>query len=323
MAWLYGIPYEALLSPLEAARANLWTLGLVSARRVALMVRVVSVVFNLRVRSALPLVTIVADSAALTALHLAPLPIICVIGGISPANEIIAVTAFLVKLVGWLTLPIWILLTGIFAHSSLDAREWMRPRPPAYTGSGGGAPVFTGLSIAVWAALLPVTQPAQHLARRVERTYRADGPAAALTLMSAHDPVDFPPGWRPPPRQFPSEAPTSEFLDKLEALAGQPQADWIRALYFRRFRDRVNDGFFGWPDEPLSGQALRLVHILTRLPEGSEMARALLDHYSGFEYLLQARSDVPKDERSAMEGLFRLAGKEKDVPPPRPDRGSP
>jgi hypothetical protein len=72
LAWLYGIPYEAFLSPVEAVRANLWTLALVSAWRVALMVRVVSVVFNIRVRAAVPLVMLVADIAALTALHLVP-----------------------------------------------------------------------------------------------------------------------------------------------------------------------------------------------------------------------------------------------------------
>ena len=30
MAWLYGIPYEAFLSPAHAIRANLWTLAVVS-----------------------------------------------------------------------------------------------------------------------------------------------------------------------------------------------------------------------------------------------------------------------------------------------------
>ena len=34
LAWLYGIPYERFLSPLDAINANLWTLALVSLWRV-------------------------------------------------------------------------------------------------------------------------------------------------------------------------------------------------------------------------------------------------------------------------------------------------
>ena len=95
MAWLYGIPYERFDSPSEAISANLWTLALVSIWRVALMTRVVSVIFNLRIRAALPLVMLVADIAALMTLYLVPLPIINVMGGI-PEQEGIAIAAFLV-----------------------------------------------------------------------------------------------------------------------------------------------------------------------------------------------------------------------------------
>ncbi len=42
LAWLYAIPYERFLSAPDAMSANLWTLGVVSAWRVFLMVRVVS-----------------------------------------------------------------------------------------------------------------------------------------------------------------------------------------------------------------------------------------------------------------------------------------
>src|SRR5262249_14445472 len=104
LAWLYGIPYERFLSTTAPTDANLGTLALVSVWRVVLMIRVVSVVFDLRVRTAIPLVMLVADAAALAALHLAPLPVIHVMGGISPEQSEIAWAALLVTGLGWLTL---------------------------------------------------------------------------------------------------------------------------------------------------------------------------------------------------------------------------
>ncbi len=43
LAWLYAIPYERFLPDPQAVKANLWTLALVAAWRVVLMIRVVSV----------------------------------------------------------------------------------------------------------------------------------------------------------------------------------------------------------------------------------------------------------------------------------------
>ncbi len=93
LAWLYGIPYERFLSPLGATNANLRTLALVSIWRVALLVRVVSVVFDLPVRAAFALVMLVADVAALAALYLVPLPVIHLMGGISAEQETVAFTS--------------------------------------------------------------------------------------------------------------------------------------------------------------------------------------------------------------------------------------
>jgi hypothetical protein len=323
LAWLYGIPYEAFLSPVEAVRANLWTLALVSAWRVALMVRVVSVVFNIRVRAAVPLVMLVADIAALTALHLIPLPIISVMGGINPANEVVAVNALLVKVVGWLTLGVWVALTAIVAYSSGNVPEWQVPSQSELVGSSHGALIFSALIVAFWAAFLPFTQPAQILARRVERTYRTDGPATALAVMSAHERLDFPHGWQPPPRRFPAEAPTSELLDVLEILADQPHADWVRALYARRFKEQVEYGLFEWPAETLRLHAVRLLAIFTHLPQGRDLAVALLHAEGGLEQSLGPYSEAAPDERAALEALVQLAGKEKEEPPARADRTSP
>ena len=256
MAWLYGIPYERFLSSVEAVEANLRTLALVSAWRVALMIRVVSVVFGLRMRLALALVMLVADAAALTALHLAPLPVIHVMGGIRPEQDKIAWTALLATVVGWLTLPVWIVLALV--PSDRTVPEWQVPSTSDDPRSGRGPLVFAGLILAAWAAALLFTQLEQIRARRVERTYRNSGPAAAVALMSSQHRSDYPPDWLPPPRRFLGEPSTSEILDMLEVLTRTPHADWVEDLYSQQFQERTRYDRFSWPGELLREHVVRL-----------------------------------------------------------------
>ncbi len=336
MAWLYGIPYERFYSPVDANGANLLTLAFVSLWRVALMTRVVSVVFDLRVRAVLPLVMLVAEIAALTALYLVPLPVINMMGGI-PVEQDIAFSALLVTVLCWLTLPLWVVMAGIAVFSIRNRPVWRVPATPDRPGGRRAALACAALVLAAWAALLPFTQPEQRLARRVERVYRRDGPAAALALMSAHNRAEFPPDWQPPPRRFPGDSPTSEVLDMLEALADHPHADWVGELYARRFRDRVEYDSYQWPNELLDQHAVRLAAILSRLREGPEMARVL--HGSSYaqieQHLASDQTAIPKDAahghgdsdpaRRAEQG----AGNERPVrrrpcrgrcPPPMSDR---
>jgi hypothetical protein len=317
MAWLYGIPYERFYSPIKAIDANLWTLALVSAWRVILMTRVVSVLFGLRARAALPLVMLVSDVAALAALYLVPLPVINLMGGV-PEQQEIAITAFLVTLLCWVTLPIWIIMAGVAALFSRRQPEWHVPATADRPEGTRGAAAFAALSVVFWATLLPFTQPEQQLARRVDRVYQSEGPAAALALMSAHERSEFPPDWQPPPRRFSGEPPVYEVLDLLEALADHPHAAWLGEHYARRFRERVGDDyFFQWQDELLDQNAVRLAAILTRLPEGPEMARSLQYPYSHLEERLKMESTAghaafTEDQRAALKTLLRLAGPDQE-----------
>ncbi len=308
LAWLYGIPYERFCSREGAVVANLLTLALVSAWRVALVTRVVSVVFDLRVNTALPLVMLVADIAALAALHLVPLPIINMMGGVPEQNDI-ACAALLVSAVCWVTLPIWAVLAWADARSSHIHPEWRVTVTPDQPGTSRASVTFAALVLAAWAAFLPFTQPEQRLARRVEQLYRTAGPAAALALISAHSRTDFPPDWQPPPTRFSGHPPTSEFLDTLEALADHPHSDWLGDIYTKRFRDRVRYDTFQWPAELLSEHAVRLAAILSRLREGREMARALQDdpYFPHFTTRLEREPELmTKEERTALETLRRL-----------------
>ena len=308
MAWLYGIPYERFCSPPAAISANLWTLALVSAWRIALMTRVVSVVFTSPISAALSLVMLVADIAALIS---AP-P--CPASGHQRDGRSPRTTGD--RICG---APGQSLVLGLAANlvgTGLDRCEVLK-HPPRMDGSA--APdrpgnVLATLAFAVsvpsaWAALLPFTQPEQRLSRRVEQVYRSTGPAAALALISAHSRAAFPPDWQPPPRTSSGDPPTNEVLDTLEALADHPHPDWLGDIYTQRFRDRVHYDAYRWPNELLTGHAVRLAAILSKLREGPEMARSLQDdpYLPHFTIRLGDKPEtIPKEERAALETLRRL-----------------
>ncbi len=317
MAWLYGIPYERFLSPVNAAEANLRTLALVSVWRVGLMIRVVSVTFDLPVRTAFALVLLFVDIAALVALNLVPLPVIPIMGGTSPDHVSLAFAAVFVLLLSWVTLPVWIVMVLMAAFSTRNHPDWLAHSTPQAEGSPGLALAFAGLAVAAWAALLPFNQPQQQLAHRVETAYRSKGPSAALAVLSAHTPDDFPPGWEPPPRRYPREAPTDEFLDTLEALAARPHAVWVGDYYSRRFQERMQYDWHEWPKELLGQYSVQLTRVLTRLPRGAEMARSLQHADRGIEEWLGPDPDHPvtEDQRAAMKTLRQLAEQGRTDPP--------
>ena len=104
LAWLYAVPYERLLDPVSAAYANVFTLALVSAWRVALMVRVGVVLFGLSPWAALFRVLAFSDSAALVAINFLPFSIIEIMGGVrvSEADSVVRSAAqFVACWGGW------------------------------------------------------------------------------------------------------------------------------------------------------------------------------------------------------------------------------
>jgi hypothetical protein len=109
LAWLYAIPYERFLTPLGATEANLWTLGVVAAWRVGLMVRVASVLMNTGLASAFFFVILLADVEAMVALFLMPMPVIQFMGGIrlSQSEKVIQGTLLWLRVASILTLPVW------------------------------------------------------------------------------------------------------------------------------------------------------------------------------------------------------------------------
>ena len=143
------------------------------------------------------------------------------------------------------------------------------------SGNSRGALAFAAFAVLAWSAALPFTQPEQMLAYRVDRSYRRAGPIAALDLMSAHDPEEFPPGWQPPPRKFPGEPSFDEVVDMLEAVDESRHAAWVCDRICDRFIELEGHHAYDIPGELFGDSGPRLVQILTRLKRGRELAHAL------------------------------------------------
>jgi hypothetical protein len=238
LAWLYAMPYERFLTPEDAMRANLYTLGLVSVWRVALMMRVLVVHMNFRPLTAFFLVMLFADGLALVALAYVPVPILNFMGGIqlSGPEQIVLETAGGLLQLSCFSLPVWI----IGAMLTL-ATDRLLPTPattPTPTTPHLSLWILAAASLAIWVVVLPITQPEQQLRRGVEDDFREGKISSALATMSAHAPADFPPNWDPPPR--PSNhwsLETPMLFDIFDEMAKNRPAPWVREMYLRKLRE--------------------------------------------------------------------------------------
>ncbi len=261
LAWLYAVPYEMFLSPADAMRANLWTLAVVSAWRVALMVRVLPVLLPYSHLQAFFLVLTFGTVVALTMILFLPVPLIDVMGGIrlSERDQVMRGVALAVGQLGCYSLLVWVV--GLLFVIGTRVPSW---QPPVTTGGRPGTlPWLAVAALAVWPFVLPHTQPAQQRRREVERLYAQGEIGAAVAEMSRHERSDYPPGWEPPPREFSLVVEGEKTLALLEELAKEDRAPWVRDYYFDRVADALGHLEY-FQDEDLQ----RLGKVLARIPGG-------------------------------------------------------
>jgi hypothetical protein len=313
LAWLYAVPYERFLSPGGATKANLWTLALVAAWRVALMVRVVSVITGRNVLYSICLVMLFADVAAITAVSMIPQPVINVMGGVRHNESEIAISnaTFLVVVLGIISAPLWVsgaLTTAWFVGKP----AWQVPaRHAEIVSQSWGMWIIAALSLAIWLPILPWTQAEQQLRSQAEDDLKAGRIAEALDMMSAHAQSDFPPQWEPPPRVGYGEK-SPHIFDVMEVLLSRDFAPWVRACYLDKFRHQLGkagDEFaFNWYT---SEELAALLRILKQLPDGPDIAA---EYRMDLEYRLHRTDrDLDAPERADLEALLKLG--EKGVPP--------
>lgn len=281
LAWFYAVPYEHFLSAVDAVRANLWTLGLVSVWRVALMSRVLVVLLNYRPWAAVSVVLLFGDTVALFLLQFVPIPLIDLMGGLhlTDSDRLLQEVTIGVLFAGGCSFVLWLFLAALaFAESRL---RWEIPAPVGAPSFRPSVPLL-GLalvSLAIWAMVLPFTQPEQQLRFRVEKLFQTCRVRDAVAEMSAHQLSEFPPHWNPPPRVYFSQGQhTQVILDVCNEFAAQPTAKWVSDCYLRKLRLVLSSP---WVSEPTLHEAAK---ALRALPESeavlAELEQAGYPHHA-------------------------------------------
>lgn len=298
LAWLYAIPYERMLSPVEAVEVNLWTLALVALWRVLLMSRVVSVIYGIGFVPAFFFVMLFADIVTIAAVSLAPAPIIDVMGGIrhSARDQLVADTTFAVQIYSVLLLPVWII-------GSLVALCRIKPRFPVLPESAAlprsrALLIFSLGSILAFTPLLIIAQPEQIRRRTAERMLLSGRVAEGLAYMSRFEIDDFPPQWEPPPKLgYGEERP---WLGEIrEAMWAQRPAPWVGDLYLEKLRTRFMESLYRYKDDdPLS-------EVIARMEENREIYALSSEHIEGARLLLRDDTTLADVERAALDRILR------------------
>lgn len=233
MAWLYAIPFERVLDPVEAVTANVVLLAVVAAWRVALMTRVVSVIYGIKAIPSFFFVMLFADAVVFAAVVVVGAPVIDVMGGVrhSDREMLLNGVKIVVMMLSLLTAPVWI-IGAIVAFMSIRPR-WLDLGRPASGGAPRALLAAACLSLFAFIPLLLVAQPEQMNRREVERLIEANKFAEAFATMSRRTPEDYPPGWDPPPRE-------SEIWygylwpEMVAAMEASWPADWVARIYLAK-----------------------------------------------------------------------------------------
>jgi hypothetical protein len=229
MAWLYGIPYERFMTPIDAVNTNLLTLALVSVWRVALITRVLSVIFGASPWRVFFQVMLFSDVAMFLGAVLMKKPVLDVMGGLQQTEieQAILGSALLVIEVTIVTFLVWLVgaLIARFRFAARWAVEFREnERPPR------AAIAFAAACVLAWVPGLVIAQPEQRNRVRADELLREERVHEAFEEMSRHSRSDYPPVWDPLPRPGYGEYTPSRDAIRAE-LADHPPAAWVEELF--------------------------------------------------------------------------------------------
>lgn len=263
MAWIYAIPVERWLGAGAAMSANLWLLKIVATWRVVLMVRVISVLFQVTHFFAAVVVLFFADSVVVVVSHMTPMPIWDIMGGVrlteseAVLQQSVCATRIF-SVMGWPILLIALIVACVNRRNEsartvssaslmndestggleLSPSDTVPPLKEAPEVAVQEAPFKPGeLHRSLWlgpvmfgllgAYLLAVAQPEQRLRSQTEQLLLSGRVTEAIRLMSEHVRSDYPPHWIPPPRPaFEEPGPSAPRVAEL-VLTEKDVAPWV------------------------------------------------------------------------------------------------
>jgi hypothetical protein len=294
IAWLYAIPVERFLDSLNAARANVALLSIVSLWRVALMARVFQVLFRVPYFTGLVwvLVPVCAEVIGITLFGgVFARALAAGMGGMrnSPEEEI------LMNVMGvafWGSIGL-IFLAALMA-AALRPREHIQSFPPMHRGRMPWS--VLGFAAMVWCGVAIGPQIEVSRNAHVERLMRDGQHREAIDFMNKMGQGNFAPSRPLPPKPFEGEVFVQ--LPRFFAALQRDDAEWVRAHFMKRLNEMRQHFRYGWnrddkfQDDPQEqrkearqrismtsrfhgndGQAegwLRLLEGLDRLPGGRE-----------------------------------------------------
>lgn len=287
LAWLYAIPYERFLAPLDAFYANVATLGFVSLWRVLWITRVLAVWRRLSFVKSLLGVLFLADLVVLVVGYVSPRPLVEFMGGVRGSELEQAIGTINTAFVCWSVLALPILGLLALFRGGFEPNERPIAGEPSATGSLTRLAYLALAALAVGALFV---QGEQANRWRVERDLVNDRIDAALERMSARTPADFPPGWDPPPhRHLREDEPNAS--DVLSHLLEEDHAPWVLECFLPKL-------FHVWSDDGWWASATLGSELEWRATQRSETeARRLL------ELLFEHRGILESDQRQAVEAL--------------------
>jgi hypothetical protein len=273
LAWLYGLPFERLWQPRQAARARRITLGVVAACRVALLARCVSVLLGYAWWAGLLVVACFAAPAALLAVA-----VVLVVRGRQetrrPSSRTKtddragdAVTGAAEEVMDFM---------GVVPRSAVPPPGL--PRLEADVDAAAGAPlgclavvllvllpllllrivgpptsalpdlqaaslnppapavwVAAGLALLYWVSWLVLRQPAQQRCSEFTQRLRFGNLEKTVQDLAALGPANFPPHWNPGAALARWDF-ASRMLDATQLAADLPVGSWVWAGFLERFR---------------------------------------------------------------------------------------
>ncbi len=276
LAWLYGLPFERLWPPQQAARNRRWALAIVAAGRVTLMTRCVGVLLGYDGWSSLLIVAGFAVPAALLAMSLASLLMHrseqrqlhrAEMEGVAAARIVINGMAMIPDNIpedGKLIVPfpdrpnleppsdpsagcaLGCLALIVFVLSAVALPAWIglpQRWPPEPMGAAAGTPspaVWEAATLAVlfWVPWLLLCQPAQW--RRTWFIQRLCFAPLEETIrdLAARHPGDFPQRWDPA-AVLAREEFAGRMLEAARLAADLPAESWVRRCFLNRLGPMV------------------------------------------------------------------------------------
>jgi len=296
MAWLYAIPYERMMSPVDAVAMNLWTLSIVALWRVLLITRVISVVYGVRAWPVFFIVMFFANTIAFILLNTIPLPVINLMGGVrhSPSDMLIATTATNLLILTVLGAPIW--FVGSLIGIAFVKPKWTgfisNPAPPK-----SRALLITAIiSIVVWLPIMYFTQPEQINRHIAERLLRSDRVAEAFVIISSKERDDYPPHWNPPPRVGMETEPNVSAI--IKAVHTHTPPDWLLQIYLEKVRIDLKYNLY---DHVYSDDWNTIV---SNLIMNKMLVEAGKENKESVAFLLKYDKTLTPEDRSALNRLF-------------------